>query len=168
MKSLLLALLFCVGAMVASTDEVTREAVDIVVKYFNSIAKIPKAFRLESASPVTGLRKAGSAGTYYAFDVIVKQTNCPKTAPAEQDCSILPNGLVRVCKACFAVRDNGNFDNAQRYIDCTSKEGLNQKRIDWMTRACERVQASIKPYFTGALTVAMLLSSPKDDLEPIV
>ncbi|XP_033855240.2 retinoic acid receptor responder protein 2-like [Acipenser ruthenus] len=165
MKSLLLALLFCAGAMVASTDEVNREAVDIVVKYFNSIARIPKAFRLESVSPVTGL-KAGSAGTYYTFDVIVKQTNCPKTAPAEQDCRILPNGLVRVCKACFAVRDNGNFDNAQRYIDCTSKEGLNQKRIDWMTGACDRVKASIKPYFTGSFS-AMLLSSPKDDLELI-
>ncbi|KAK1172828.1 retinoic acid receptor responder protein 2-like [Acipenser oxyrinchus oxyrinchus] len=167
MKSLLLALLFCVGAMVASTDEVTREAVDIVVKYFNSIAKIPKAFRLDSHSPVMGLRKAGSAGTYYAFEVIVKQTNCPKTAPAEQDCSILPNGLVRVCKACFAVRDNGNFHNAQRYIDCTSKEGVNQKRIDWMTQACQRVKASIKPYFTGAFAGA-LLASPQDDLELIV
>ncbi|RXM29258.1 hypothetical protein EOD39_2355 [Acipenser ruthenus] len=118
------------GAMVASTDEVNREAVDIVVKYFNSIARIPKAFRLESVSPVTGLK------------------------------------LVRVCKACFAVRDNGNFDNAQRYIDCTSKEGFNQKRIDWMTGACDRVKASIKPYFTGSFS-AMLLSSPKDDLELI-
>lgn len=47
----------------ASTDEVTREAVDIVVKYFNSIAKIPKAFRLESASPVTGLRKVSGVPT---------------------------------------------------------------------------------------------------------
>ncbi|XP_041103559.1 cathelicidin-related peptide Oh-Cath-like [Polyodon spathula] len=155
MKSLL-ALLFCIGALVASTGaqlpysqlpEQHRRAIDRIVENFNSNQR--KAFRFYKLIEPVNETELPFDRSYLNLHVVLKETGCLQNGAKNlHQCRFIDRRPRMDCFGCF-IAGRDNFE--EEFIDCVQRNQVTEVIKNKRAEECDKLH----PYhFGGSLVLA--------------